>query len=1092
MARVEDLLRLAELVKDLLWRMSLPASPEQGPICASSPPRPPPKIPEYELLRCIGRGGYGAVWLARTVMGEYRAIKVVHRQDFEDDHPYEREFEGIRKFEPISRSHVGMMNILHVGREDAVGYFYYVMELADDAAATHGGSHTQLRGGRHVAAGKASNRSRLQSQPGQPARGIVSAATYVPKTLKTEIAQQGRLSCADCVRLGLLLVDAVEYLHEHGLVHRDIKPSNIIFVNGIPKLADIGLVAEVGERKSFVGTEGFIPPEGPGTLQADLYSLGKLIYVLSGAKSAQHFPEPLTEIGESPEHKQLLELNEVILKACESEPTKRYGSAGEMRADLLLLQSGRSLRGLRLAKRRTKQAMYFGIGAMVIAIIGTLIQQSRTAVAQAKASLAQEREQEQRRQTLIQQVQATRLSAHEGRWLDYVWYGIAEAAKIRKDADLQIQAAAALAGLDVSPIKRFTNFTASAVAFDAQGERLLLGGMNAGSMIWDRRSDQIALSPVTSGGLVTFRQDGTPVQFVATTNSSILLWDVGKQKPIREFAFGSSSDNGGPRPLLTVTAITPGGSLLATSIRHADQRSEILVWETRTGKIVRRVEAKANALAISPAGQLLAFGDEDGNLSILSLSSGDQVAYLKSGPVAIQSLAFARDMVCDATAAGNEPAWLLAGGDSGGTVTLWDIEARWPREKYRGSSFDVLALAFSPDGSLLASGGRSEIRLWDVANNRLLLALGSADFVTDLAFSPDGKRLAANGAGEATVWELQRGRGIDTLLGLSARIARVTFSANQKWLAAQTHNWELAVWDLSTRHIKRIFRAPQGSSQADNAAIALSPNGEQLAFAAGKAAKLWDVGSGEELGSWKIPDGYADQFIFPSTNKLLLFRAETLSGATNVFASDREKDPLVCHIRNLLGDDPTEPIAQITEFNWSLYGARVAQAGTFFVAEGFHKQNGELVRMIKAFDCFNGKTLWTKDSNNTAKYTALTIDPLGQVLSVGVGTRQIAWLEASSGTDIDEVLLTPSAIAPKRNYWTVLGRPGVSARGISLYRTQGRSPVVTFQIDPPTVSCPPEFSLDGSLLAWGNADGTVSLCDLEESRRQLSRLGLGW
>ena len=62
--------------------------------------------------------------------------------------------------------------------------------------------------------------------------------------------------------------------HPHaGLIHRDIKPSNIIFVNGIPKLADIGLVAEQSEAKSFVGTEGFIPPEGPGTPRADIYSL---------------------------------------------------------------------------------------------------------------------------------------------------------------------------------------------------------------------------------------------------------------------------------------------------------------------------------------------------------------------------------------------------------------------------------------------------------------------------------------------------------------------------------------------------------------------------------------------------------------------------------------------------------------------------------------------------------------------------------------------------------------------------------------------------------------------------------------------------
>src|SRR5437016_1101014 len=93
---------------------------------------PPPHIPDHELLRRVGEGAYGEVWLARNVMGTYRAVKVVYRRTFSDDRPYEREFDGIKKFEPISRSQASQVDILHVGRNDAAGYFYYVMELADD------------------------------------------------------------------------------------------------------------------------------------------------------------------------------------------------------------------------------------------------------------------------------------------------------------------------------------------------------------------------------------------------------------------------------------------------------------------------------------------------------------------------------------------------------------------------------------------------------------------------------------------------------------------------------------------------------------------------------------------------------------------------------------------------------------------------------------------------------------------------------------------------------------------------------------------------------------------------------------------------
>ncbi|HKS38053.1 MAG TPA: serine/threonine-protein kinase, partial [Verrucomicrobiae bacterium] len=209
-----------------------------------TPPRgSPPHVPDHELLRCIGSGSYGEVWLARNVMGTYRAVKVIYRQTFSDERPYEREFHGMQKFEPVSRSHDGLVDILQVGRNDAAGCFYYVMELGDDA---------------------------ISGQDLNPDH-------YEPRTLGKLLGERGKLPLSECLRVGLSLAAALQHLHKHGLIHRDIKPSNIIFVNGIPKIADIGLVAEVGAAKSLVGTEGFIPPEGPGTVQADIYSLGKVL-----------------------------------------------------------------------------------------------------------------------------------------------------------------------------------------------------------------------------------------------------------------------------------------------------------------------------------------------------------------------------------------------------------------------------------------------------------------------------------------------------------------------------------------------------------------------------------------------------------------------------------------------------------------------------------------------------------------------------------------------------------------------------------------------------------------------------------------------
>ena len=181
---------------------------------------PPPVVHQYILLRCIGSGGYGEVWLAKSVMGAYCAVKVVYRDRFMEERPFKRELRGIRLFEGISHSHEGLVNVLHVGIGEQESYFYYVMELADDLKSVR----------------------------------KINPDTYSPRTLMSDIKRQHRLPASECVKLGLALSKALAALHKAGLVHRDIKPANIIFVNGAPKLADIGLVADVKEAISRVGT----------------------------------------------------------------------------------------------------------------------------------------------------------------------------------------------------------------------------------------------------------------------------------------------------------------------------------------------------------------------------------------------------------------------------------------------------------------------------------------------------------------------------------------------------------------------------------------------------------------------------------------------------------------------------------------------------------------------------------------------------------------------------------------------------------------------------------------------------------------------
>src|SRR5262249_6098758 len=111
--------------------------------------------------------------------------------------------------------------------------------------------------------------------------------------------------------------------------------SNIIFVNGFPKLADIGLMVGMAEEKSYVGTEGFIPREGAGTIHADIYSFGKVLYELSTGLDRLKYPALPSDLGTSAEDRELVQFNKIVLKACRTAPVKRFKSAEQMMTALL-------------------------------------------------------------------------------------------------------------------------------------------------------------------------------------------------------------------------------------------------------------------------------------------------------------------------------------------------------------------------------------------------------------------------------------------------------------------------------------------------------------------------------------------------------------------------------------------------------------------------------------------------------------------------------------------------------------------------------------------------------------------------------------
>ena len=272
-----------------------------------------PEIPGYVLFHPpFGEGAYGKVWLARNAQGQWRALKVIYLAKFDQNlDPYEREFKGISRYKAISDQHPGLLRVDFVS-EKLDGYFYYVMELGDPLEAG------------------------WEREP----------STYKPRDLVSERTRTHgrRLPVGECVGIGIALADALDFLHRQGLTHRDIKPQNIIFVDGQPKLADMGLIAEIrppDQERTYIGTPGYMPPppERPGSPQADIYALGMVLYVLSTGHKAAYFPEIATTLVENRNPAEFFPLNNVILKACQPDCAQRYASAAEMRCALLEIQN---------------------------------------------------------------------------------------------------------------------------------------------------------------------------------------------------------------------------------------------------------------------------------------------------------------------------------------------------------------------------------------------------------------------------------------------------------------------------------------------------------------------------------------------------------------------------------------------------------------------------------------------------------------------------------------------------------------------------------------------------------------------------------
>ena len=273
------------------------------------------KTSEFHGLKLrahCGGGAYGDVFYCEDISGHRMAVKIVSKRKLGDS--WFRELKGLINYRKITENSPELLQIFHVEEDEE--YFFYTMEAADS----------------------------------------ISEQEYRPDTLASRLFR-GPLPQNEVFGILSAIFIGIKTIHHAGFAHRDIKPDNILFVKGIPKLGDIGLMSALSTTTTQVaGTIDFLPPEvrtadgsdsssKKSTQENDLYAFGKVIYCAVTGQSPQAWPTIPQKLPLTLPFKLFLRLS---LRLCDKDPSRRIHSIKELEKELFeikrKLETGETLR----------------------------------------------------------------------------------------------------------------------------------------------------------------------------------------------------------------------------------------------------------------------------------------------------------------------------------------------------------------------------------------------------------------------------------------------------------------------------------------------------------------------------------------------------------------------------------------------------------------------------------------------------------------------------------------------------------------------------------------------------------------------------
>ncbi|MCW5550760.1 MAG: protein kinase [Verrucomicrobiae bacterium] len=689
---------------------------------------------------------------------------------------------------------------------------------------------------------------------------------YVEGQSLVQRVGQHPLPANQAARYVALIAEAIHYAHERGILHRDLKPSNVLIdAHDRPRITDFGLAKRLDGESSLtltgqvLGSPNFMPPEQAGAKHgkvgrpSDVYALGGILYHLLTARApfqAESLEQLISQVlNVEPVSPRLLnpaipkDLETIILKCLEKEPSRRYQTAQELADEL-----GRFLRGEPILARPTtppERLWRWGRRKPVLASLIVLLH--IVGAVGLTGILWQWRRAEQ--QTLVTQhhLYVANMNVVQHRWEQNLVSRVREL--------LGKTATATERGfewyywqrqmhLELTLLRGHTG-PLLAVAYSPDGERIVTGSADHTARVWDAASGQHLLTlrgHSESVKSVAFSPDGQRI-LTGSWDGTAMVWDA----------------TNGSNPLILKghdaavfsVAFSPSGQRIVTGSHDGTAR----VWDAVTGTSLLTFSGHTDrvwAVAFSPDGQRIVSGGWDQTAKVWDADSGHEHRTLVGHSGAVLSVAFSPD------------GQRIVTGSQDHQVKVWNATDGAVLHTLRGHGASVFSVGFSPDGKWIISGsGDQTARVWDAASGEELRSLkGHGSQIGSVALSPDGQRIVTGGGAvrfsadgrfvdpnieedpTAKVWDAGGGRGVLTLEGHTGAVCSVDFSTNGQLVVSGSFDGTARVWDVRTGQCISSVRGHGAPIRA----VAFLPDGKRFVTGSfDRTASVWDVASGNEL-----------------------------------------------------------------------------------------------------------------------------------------------------------------------------------------------------------------------------------------------------